>query len=454
MSLFKWRGNMKEDDKSRQVARQVGVVNIIDDQPHNPYTEVQVLSGHTDIVHHLFKADEERFVSAADDNTAIIWDLETGQKLASLRGHSRPITCMLVICSDLVHEEHGIEKVLLTGSSDKLICVWDIDSGQCLRTITEHNGTVKCLANWDDRDIFCSGGQDLCVFSHHGQLLTRLERQHEEADIQCLLPIKNNRLVVTSEKSISVYKLIVSDDESVHLEMWKNLQCHREAIRCLLKISEASFASGSIDGSIMVWTSHALNPSREFNFIKLYQGDSHCYPFSVQDMVTVEERYILAAIGSGFCLYDVIKETCLLQKLNAHYSKILHIDVVYGGQFIGTCSEDGTIRLWGSQTMPERNEGDTGDTEPSVLVKLMGKNAPRCKDRRNRRSIATYPVFEPLLLGECLGHSGGVCAFLDYNSNGIASCGTDGLVILWKDGAVQATKRNDIVRQMLKWNVL
>ncbi|XP_077863707.1 WD repeat-containing protein 41-like [Saccoglossus kowalevskii] len=276
----------------------------------------------------------------------------------------------------------------------------------------------------------------------------------KKTDIQCLLPIKNNRVVVAFQSVLAVYKLILSDEEEVlRVEHWKTLPSslqHREAIRCLIKISDVSFASGSLDGTIMVWTSHGLNPSREFNFIKKYKGDHHAYPFSVQHMVAIEERYILAAIGSGFCLYDVIKETCLAQSINSHYSKILHINFVYNGMFVATCSLDGTIRLWGSRPI---NDEVTGNSK-SVLSKFMGSSAPNSHDGRSRRRSGDVSVFHPVLLGECYGHSGAVNAFVDFGYDGLVSCGTDQLLLLWKDGEIQSSKRNDIIRQMLRWNVM
>lgn len=43
------------------------------------------------------------------------------------------------------------------------------------------------------------------------------------------------------------------------------------------------------------------------------------------------QRYLFAAIGNGFCLFDSISGRMMARKLNAHYSKILHIQFVYEG---------------------------------------------------------------------------------------------------------------------------
>jgi len=43
------------------------------------------------------------------------------------------------------------------------------------------------------------------------------------------------------------------------------------------------------------------------------------------------QNYIVSTVGSGFCVYDVYTGTLLVEKLNAHYSKILHIEFVFSG---------------------------------------------------------------------------------------------------------------------------
>ena len=57
-------------------------------------------------------------MSAADDNLAIIWNIQLGYKFVVLSGHTRPITDMVVLPS-----KGDYSQQLLTGSSDKQIRV-------------------------------------------------------------------------------------------------------------------------------------------------------------------------------------------------------------------------------------------------------------------------------------------------------------------------------------------
>lgn len=128
---------------------------IEDDQPRNPFTELRPLSFHTDIVHLLTIIDERRFASASDDNLAVIWDAKTGRRLNVLRGHTRPIKCMLLLRQRQQYQnEEEAASLLLTGSSDRTILVWDVNDGQCLHSISDHCGTVKCLVSIKGENIF------------------------------------------------------------------------------------------------------------------------------------------------------------------------------------------------------------------------------------------------------------------------------------------------------------
>ena len=51
---------------------------------------------------------------------------------------------------------------------------------------------------------------------------------------------------------------------------------------------ENTFASGSIDGTIILWKTDNLLPFRYFNSIPDYQGPNKTFPYSVQYMTCVE----------------------------------------------------------------------------------------------------------------------------------------------------------------------
>lgn len=57
---------------------------------------------------------------------------------------------------------------------------------------------------------------------------------------------------------------------------------------------EATFASASMDGVIVIWSSLHLAPYRKFNHYDDFMSLSdHTYPYSVQHLLPVEEVCVL-----------------------------------------------------------------------------------------------------------------------------------------------------------------
>ena len=60
------------------------------------------------------QADGRRLVSGSDDKTIKVWSLETGKRLVTLRSHGGGITCLQFSDTKIV-----------SGSYDKRVLLWD-----------------------------------------------------------------------------------------------------------------------------------------------------------------------------------------------------------------------------------------------------------------------------------------------------------------------------------------
>ncbi|KAL3867130.1 hypothetical protein ACJMK2_044357 [Sinanodonta woodiana] len=456
MSFFqRLLSGVYEKEKQSKEHLQVEVQTIEADQPFNPYTELHLLQNHTDIIRILLQIDNKRCVTAADDNKAIIWNIVLGYHLAVLSGHTHPITSIV-----LLPPRRNNSVQLLTGSSDKQIRRWDVETGECLQVISTHGTSVRCLTLVDigHNSMFCSGGHELCLWSTDGKLLDRFQvRSTEEADICFIIPITNDRIVTAADKQMVVYSIASADldggmeeDENKSISLVKKLPSHREVIRCIINIRDGYFASGSIDGTIILWKTETLLPDRYFNSKTEYQGPDKMYPYSIQCLMTVDERYILAAVGAGFSLFDSVTGNLVLHKKVAHYSKILCLTFACEGMFLVTASEDGAIRLWGrKQVIQEAMQVDTlPERKPGILGTFL--------NLRNEDTIDLNPEVELDLVGECLAHSGAVQVLMNIEE-GFMSGAADGLLIIWKSSQLQMVKRNRLIQgkqQQLEEDIL
>ncbi|KDR73424.1 hypothetical protein GALMADRAFT_227874 [Galerina marginata CBS 339.88] len=121
----------------------------------NRYT-VRTLKGHTDGVmclqfneslsHPAFPV----LITGSYDRTVRVWNLETGAELQCLKGHTRAVRAL-----------QFDEAKLITGSMDCTIKVWDWRRGKCIRTLNGHSEGVVCL-NFDT-NVLASGSVDSTI---------------------------------------------------------------------------------------------------------------------------------------------------------------------------------------------------------------------------------------------------------------------------------------------------
>ncbi|KAG0006209.1 hypothetical protein BGZ80_002536 [Entomortierella chlamydospora] len=110
---------------------------------------VKVFKGHTDGVMCL-QFDDSFLITGSYDNTVRIWNIETGECLRTLTGHA--------LCVRALHFD---DAKLITGSMDRTLKIWNYHTGQCIRTLQGHTDGVVTL-DFDSR-ILASGSADATV---------------------------------------------------------------------------------------------------------------------------------------------------------------------------------------------------------------------------------------------------------------------------------------------------
>jgi len=120
--------------------------------------ELCTLQGHSASVSGVaVSPDGQRAVSASNARTLKVWDLETGSELRSLRGHSDSVKGVVV-------SPDGRRAV--SASKDKTLKIWDLETGSELRTLQGHTDRVNGVAVSPDggRTVSASDDQTLKVW--------------------------------------------------------------------------------------------------------------------------------------------------------------------------------------------------------------------------------------------------------------------------------------------------
>lgn len=400
--------------RPRDLVRQAqkAIPEAPDGQPNNPFDELHLLREHSDIVRHMLLIEGNRIASSSDDHTVIVWDLAEYRRMQVLRGHSLPVTCMLWAT------QSGSGR-LLTGSADKCIIVWNIDTGEPSARWSKHKGSVKTLV-YLKNGVCCSGGKDLCLWHiDSNELISQYKRDYEDSDVQRIVLLDRNRLLVASEeKDLVIFQIQnLGTSDQIRIVQQMRLEQHREAIRDAIYVSPNKCVTGSLDGVIKVWDSRTIEELHEFNFHETYKNEeSHEYEYSVQHMSIIQDDLIAVAIGHGFGIYDTERGKRRAQQWHAHQGRVTRIQAFEDVMCLVTASVDATIRIW---------------------------------DLQKLALSPTIQKAQPTLIGELVAHTNCVNDILMIRA-GIVSCGSDGMVIVWKNGVVEERRRNKIARHMLQ----
>ena len=168
---------------------------------------LHTLNGHSDFVYSVaISPNGKTIVSGSKDRNIKVWDLQTGQMQRTLEGHSSLVKSVAI-------SPDG--QTIVSGSLDSTIKMWDLHTGQMQRSLKGHSWQVHSVAISPNGQTIVSGGldiggsKDIKVWDlHTGQLIRTL---------------KGHLSLVTSVAISPDGQTIVSDSRDKILKVW-NLQ--------------------------------------------------------------------------------------------------------------------------------------------------------------------------------------------------------------------------------------
>lgn len=304
-----------------------------------PNLELVVQTGHRDPITSVsFSADGRFVATGSTDNTVILWNAATGEKLRAFAGHSGPVTSVS-LSADGSRLATGATNSpgSLPGSLSKAI-LWNTATGEKLRSFSGHmlgvntvslsaDGTRLATGSSDPTVILWNAatGEKLRTFAGHSSIVSRVS-----------LSADGTRLITGSADSTAIL-WNAATGEKLHTFAGHN----GRVLGASLSADGTHLVTGSEDSTAILWNVATGEKLRTF------AGHSH-----VVDSVSLSADGTRLATGSSDNTAILWNATTgeKLRTFAGHSERITSVSMSADGSRLATGSWDKTAILWNVAT--------------------------------------------------------------------------------------------------------
>jgi small GTP-binding protein len=286
--------------------------------------------------------DGRRVVSALDDWTLSVWDLESGQRLRKLKGHKSSVWGCAVTPDG---------RAVVSASVDHTLRVWDLESGQEIGTLEGHTDVVRgCAVTADGRRVVsASFDHTLRVWDlESGRELRKLEG-HTDSVMDCAVTPDSRRVIsASSDKTLRVWDL----ESGREIGM---LEGHTDGVvDCALTADRRRVVSASNDNTLRV---SDLESGQELRKLEGHADDV------LGCAVTPDSRCVISASSDKTLRVWDLELGREIGKLEGHTDGVRDCAVTPDGRRVVSASTDYTLRVWDLEPA-----GAAGYTNAKVLL--------------------------------------------------------------------------------------
>jgi WD40 repeat protein len=317
---------------------------------------LRTLKGHSNWVSGVaMTPDGKRAVSASWDNTLKVWDLDTGLELRTLEGHSNWVSGVAVTPDG---------KRAVSASRDNTLTVWDLDTGRALRTLEGHSYWVSGVVVTPDgkRAVSASGDKTLMVWDlDTGRALCTLEGHFGSVDGVAVTPDGKRAVSASADGTLMVWDLDTG-------RALRTLEGHFRSVTGVAVMPDGKRAvSASGDNTLKVWD---LDTGRALRTLEGHSG-------SVDGVaVTPDGKRAVSASGDNTLKVWDLDTGRALRTLEGHSGYVSGVAVTRDGKRVVSASADKTLKVWDLDTgRALRTLEGHSDSVAGVAVTPDGKRA-------------------------------------------------------------------------------
>ncbi|UCH93238.1 MAG: NACHT domain-containing protein [Candidatus Aminicenantes bacterium] len=295
--------------------------------------EIKTFIGHKGRVWDCTFSPEGKFIlSAAEDNTLKLWGVRSEKEIKTFNGHKAPVwSCAF--------SPNG--KTILSASSDYTLKLWDAQSGKEIKTFTGHKGRVwDCTFSPDVKFILsASSDYTLKLWDAQSGKEIRAFNGHKGSVWGCAFSPDGKTLISASED----HTLKLWDTKSGN-EI-RTFTGHKDSVLgCAFSHDGKSILSASYDQTLKLWDAQSGKEIKTFiGHEKRVLG----YAFSPDGKSLLSGSY-----DHTLKLWDVASGKDI-RAFTGHNDWVRSCAISPNGKTILSASSDHTLKLWDTQNGKE-----------------------------------------------------------------------------------------------------
>jgi WD40 repeat protein/MoxR-like ATPase len=272
-----------------------------------------------------FSPNAKQALSGSLDSTLKLWDVESGEELRTFNGHQNAVW-------SVSFSPDG--KQALSGSLDSTLKLWDVESGEELRTFNGHQNGVLTVKFSPDGKQALSGSVDKTIRLwdvESGELIRTL-KGHEDSVFSVSFSLDGKQALSGSLDTTLILWNVESGAEL------------RSFAGHLSNVTSVSFSpdgkqalSGSVDKTIRLWDVESGEELRTFNG---HQNGVLTVKFSP------DGKQVLSGANDDTLRLWNVQSGELIRTFKGHEGSVFSVSFSLDGKRALSGSEDKTLRLW------------------------------------------------------------------------------------------------------------
>ena len=203
---------------------------------------IATLEGHTDWVFSVsFSPDGATLASGSWDDTVRLWDVATGEAIATLEGHTYAVFSVSFSADG---------STLASGSWDGTVQLWDVVTGEPIVTLEGHTSGVSSVSFSPDGSTLASGSGDDTVRLWDvvtGEPIATLEGHTDWVFSVSFSPDGATLASGSLDGTVRLWDVVTGEPIAT-------LEGHTDRVESVsFSPDGATLASGSLDGTILLW---------------------------------------------------------------------------------------------------------------------------------------------------------------------------------------------------------